>query len=58
MALPAASPAPSGSYGEREYENESIAGTFAADESITDVAARLGWTVISMANDWDTIFAD
>lgn len=43
--------------GEREYAYESVAGTFAADESITDIATRLGWTVVSMANDWDTVFA-
>ena len=44
--------------GDREYAYESVAGTFAADESITDTAAPLGWTVISMANDWYTILAD
>ena len=43
--------------GEREHAYESVAGTFAADESITDTAARLGWTVISMKDDWSTVFA-
>ena len=43
--------------GEREYAYESVAGTFAADEKITDTAARLGWTVISIKNDWSTVFA-
>jgi hypothetical protein len=43
--------------GEREYAYESVAGTFAADESITDTAARLGWTVISIKDDWSTVFA-
>ena len=41
----------------REYSYESVAGTFAADESITDTAARLGWTVASIKNDWSTVFA-
>ena len=42
---------------EREYAYESVAGTFAADEKITDTAARLGWTVISIKHDWSTVFA-
>lgn len=42
---------------EREYEYESVAGSFAADEGITDTAARLGWTVISIRDDWETVFA-
>ena len=44
--------------GEREYEYESVAGTFASDETITDTAARLGWTVVSIKNDWETIYSD
>ena len=32
------------------------AATFEDAEPILDVAARLGWTVVSMANDWDTVF--
>jgi hypothetical protein len=36
---------------------ESVAGSFAADESITDTAARLGWTVSSIKNDWSTVYA-
>jgi len=43
---------------EREYAYESVAGTFAADESITDTAARRGWTVVSMKNDWSTVYPD
>lgn len=43
--------------GEREYAYESVAGTFAADEKITDAAVRLGWTVISIKDDWSTVFA-
>jgi len=40
----------------REYAYESVAGTFEATESIIDKAARLGWTTISMRDDWATIF--
>lgn len=43
--------------GEREYAYESVAGTFASNEKITDTAARLGWTVASMKNDWSSVFA-
>ena len=42
--------------GDREYAYESVAGTFSANESITDTAARLGWTVASIKNDWSTVF--
>ena len=41
---------------EREFSYVSSAETFAESEEITDVGARLGWTVISMANDWETVF--
>ncbi len=41
---------------EREYAYESEAGTFAAAESVTDTASRLGWTQISMRDDWSRIF--
>ena len=34
----------------------STAQTFAEPEPITEVGARLGWTVVSMANDWATVF--
>jgi hypothetical protein len=43
---------------EREYEYRTEAGSFDSDESVTDVAARLGWTVVSMRNDWPRISAD
>ncbi|MBX3313553.1 MAG: haloacid dehalogenase-like hydrolase [Actinobacteria bacterium] len=42
---------------EREFAYASEAATFADAEPILDVAARLGWTVVSMANDWETVFA-
>ena len=34
----------------------STAETFAEPEPITEVGARLGWTVVSMATDWETVF--
>ena len=43
---------------EREFSYVSTAETFAETEPITEVGARLGWTVVSMANDWETVFAD
>jgi phosphoglycolate phosphatase-like HAD superfamily hydrolase len=41
---------------EREFEYVSTAGTFAEPEPITQVGARLGWTVVSMKTDWETVF--
>jgi hypothetical protein len=41
---------------EREFHYASKAGTFVETEPITDVGARLGWTVVSMARDWDVVF--
>lgn len=41
---------------EREYAYESEAGTFTAEESARDTAERLGWTQVSMRDDWSTIF--
>jgi len=43
---------------EREYEYESVAGTLDAAGPVLKVADRQGWTVISMRDDWSTIFAD
>jgi hypothetical protein len=40
----------------REFRYVSTAQTFTEPEPITDVGARLGWTVVSMARDWETIF--
>jgi phosphoglycolate phosphatase-like HAD superfamily hydrolase len=40
----------------REFAYVSSAETFAEPEPITDVAARLGWTVASIATDWETVF--
>jgi phosphoserine phosphatase len=42
---------------EREFAYEGQAATFEDVESITDVAGRLGWVVVSMQRDWETIFA-
>ncbi|MEZ5380244.1 MAG: HAD family hydrolase [Microthrixaceae bacterium] len=41
---------------DREYAYESVAGTFESSEPITDTAARLGWTTVSMRSDWSRIF--
>ncbi len=41
----------------REFEYVSVAATFDESEPITTIAQRLGWTVVSMANDWSSVFA-
>ena len=41
---------------EREFEYTSTAVTFAESEPIVDVAAQLGWCVVSMRRDWSTVF--
>ena len=41
---------------EREFAYESVSSTLKEHEPITTVAGRLGWTVISMADDWSTVF--
>ena len=41
---------------EREFEYVGKAQSFEEPEPIVDVAKRFGWTVVSMKNDWDTIF--
>ena len=41
---------------DREFSYVSEAVTFAEAEPVKDVGVRLGWTVVSMANDWSTIF--
>lgn len=42
---------------QREFAYQSAAVTFKEQEPITTVGARLGWTVVSMNNDWETVFA-
>jgi phosphoserine phosphatase len=42
---------------EREFAYRSEAVSFAEDEPITAVAERLGWVVVSMKDDWATVFA-
>ena len=42
--------------GDREYDYVSTAATFDDPEPITDVADRLGWTSVSIARDWATVF--
>ena len=41
---------------EREFAYQSTAATFEEDEPITTVAERLGWIVVSMKDDWETVF--
>jgi len=41
---------------DREFSYRSTAESFTETEPITEVAARLGWTVVSMAHDWETVF--
>lgn len=43
--------------GDREFAYASEAATFEDAEPILDVADRLGWTVVSMRDDWRTVFA-
>lgn len=43
---------------DREYAYESKAVSFEEEKPITDIAADLGWTVVSMANDWEKVFAE
>jgi phosphoserine phosphatase len=42
---------------EREFAYESRAESFEEDEPIMAVADRLGWVVVSMRDEWETIFA-
>jgi phosphoserine phosphatase len=41
---------------EREFAYDSVAGTFATSERIVDMGRREGWTVVSMREDWASIF--
>jgi hypothetical protein len=41
---------------EREAAYESVAATFASDESIVAIGHRQDWTVVSMRDDWATVF--
>lgn len=43
---------------EREMRYASTGETVTETEPITTVGARLGWTVVSMARDWATVFGD
>ncbi|WP_313817408.1 HAD family hydrolase [Citricoccus sp.] len=42
---------------DREYAYQSTAATFHDTEPITAVADRLGWVTVSMARDWEHVFA-
>jgi phosphoserine phosphatase len=41
---------------EREFAYAGTAATFQDVEPITTIAQRLGWIVVSMRHDWDTVF--
>jgi phosphoserine phosphatase len=41
---------------QREFRYTSTAATFAEPEPVTGVGRRLGWTVVSMAADWEEVF--
>ncbi|MFE3449051.1 HAD family hydrolase [Nonomuraea sp. NPDC059194] len=41
---------------EREYAYAGKAGTLTESEPITETALRAGWSVVSVANDWETVF--
>ncbi len=41
---------------EREFAYQSVAATFDDPEPITTVGQRLGWVIVSMKDDWDTVF--
>ncbi len=41
---------------DREFKYVGTAQSFQEPEPIVDVANRLGWTIVSMKNDWETIF--
>ncbi|MGI9612139.1 MAG: HAD family hydrolase [Acidimicrobiales bacterium] len=43
---------------DREYAYESKAGTFESEETILETAAKQNWTVVSMKDDWSTVFPD
>ncbi|MEO1055945.1 MAG: HAD family hydrolase [Actinomycetota bacterium] len=43
---------------DREYSYASAAGTFETDESILETASTEGWVVVSMRDDWDTVFSE
>jgi len=40
----------------REYAYEGVAGTFESDGSFTEAAKELGITIVSMRDDWATVF--
>jgi len=40
----------------REFQYTSTAASVVETEPITDIGARLGWTIVSMARDWNVLF--
>ena len=43
---------------DREYRYASVGATTSDTEPMATVAARSGWTIVSMKDDWSTVFAD
>ena len=43
---------------EREYAYESKAVSLEEEKPISEVAADLGWAVVSMAHEWATVFPE
>jgi phosphoserine phosphatase len=41
----------------REFSYQSTAATFDDDAPITTIGERLGWLIVSMKDDWETVFA-
>lgn len=41
---------------EREFRYVGASASLAEPEPIVDIAHRLGWTIVSVARDWTTIF--
>lgn len=42
---------------EREYAYEGEAATFSSEGSFTEAGRDFGWTIVSMKDDWSTVFA-
>ncbi len=43
---------------DREYFYESVAATFGSEGPLSETASRLGWTTVSMKNDWTEVFPE
>lgn len=43
---------------DREYAYQGQAGSFDSEGSLPDIGRSLGWTIVSMRDDWSQVFAD